>query len=221
MNNSHKSGFFFSLEGLDNCGKSTQIKLLTDHLEKKGHAVLQVREPGGCVVSEKIREILLNKDHENMALNTELLLYWAARAQLIFELISPALETGRSVIADRFGWSTFAYQGYGRKMNLTDISFLRELICGAIWPHHSFFLDISVNEMKKRTQSQRKRLDRIESQGDDFFSRIRKGYLSLAGEHREVFTVIDGCLPIETIQKKIQDVVEGIIQGKNPIKNGF
>jgi dTMP kinase len=209
-------GYFISLEGLDGCGKSTHIRLLADYLGKKGYSVLQIREPGGCAVSEKIRKILLSREHTHMAPDTELLLYWAARAQLIAEVISPALLQGKFIIADRFGWSTFAYQGYGRGMDLRHISYLKKIVCGSVWPYHSFFLDISLDEMKKRAKIDKKELDRMESQNDEFFMRTRQGYLNLARENQKYFTVLDSTLPIEVTQEKIRSVVNRIVEANNP-----
>ena len=112
--NNSNQGIFLSIEGIDGSGKSTQILLLKKYLTQKGFTVLQVREPGGCCISEDIRNILLDKSHAVMDSKTELLLYWAARAQIVAEIIIPALAQGKFVLADRFGWSTFAYQGVGR-----------------------------------------------------------------------------------------------------------
>jgi dTMP kinase len=210
-----KKGIFLSFEGIDGCGKSTQIRLLSTHLEEKGFSVLLVREPGGCIISEKIRDILLHKAHLQMSISTEHLLYWAARAQLVEEVISPALEQGKIVLADRFGWSTYAYQGYGRGMSLKDIDYLRKLVCGEVWPHHSFLLDISLEEMKKRTRMAAKEPDRMESQADNFFERIRKGYLSLAKENPRSFTILDGSGKKEEINGKIITRVNRLIDAED------
>ncbi|MBF0432727.1 MAG: dTMP kinase [Fibrobacteria bacterium] len=209
------SGLFISLEGIDGCGKSTQVKLLTSYLEEKGLEVLHIREPGGCAVSEQIRDILLQKKNSQMVPDTELLLYWAARAQLTQEVIAPALKKDNCILADRFGWSTFAYQGYGRGMDLEAISFLQKFSCGSIWPHHSFLLDISVEAMQSRLATTGAEPDRMESQGDAFFERTRAGYLELAKQNSHSFTVLNGLQDKNNLQQQIREVIQRIIAEKS------
>ena len=210
------SGLFISLEGLDGCGKSTQASMLTDWLRENGRDVLNIREPGGCKISEQIREVLLNKSNMEMNPKTELLLYFAARAQLIKEILEPALSEGRIVVADRFGWATFAYQGYGRQMDLKQISILKEIACESIWPQHSFLLDISIDVMKSRLSSHKK-LDRMERSGDSFFSRTREGYLRIAEENAGRFTVLNGNDKIQAIFNKITSKVSTILKDSHRV----
>ena len=205
-------GIFISIEGLDGCGKSTQVSMLSKWLEEMGRSVLSIREPGGCPISEKIRDILLDKSHVEMDPKTELLLYFAARSQLISEMIKPALSEGKAIIADRFGWATFAYQGYGRQMDLNEIGDLQKIACQSIWPMHSFLLDIPIDVMKKRLGRPEK-LDRMELSGDDFFNRTRAGYLKIAGENQSQFTVLDGNEDIDSIFEKITKKVSIILEG--------
>ena len=149
---------------------------------------------------------------------TELLLYFAARAQLIAEVLEPALQQDKVVVADRFGWATFAYQGYGREMDLKEITALRDIACRAVWPQHSFLLDISLDVMKLRLGKPQK-LDRMELSGDAFFERTRAGYLKIAQENQAQFTVIDGNDKIQSIFDKIAEKVNLIVQDSLPVKN--
>jgi dTMP kinase len=198
---------FFSFEGLDGCGKSTQIQYLARFLTSKGYSITHIREPGGCPISEQIRQTLLYKKNANMSTMSEFLLYWAARAQLVHEIITPALKNGNIVLADRFGWSTFAYQGYGRGMDLASIHYLRNLACGKIWPSFTVLLDIPPAVMRKRINAENKNPDRMESQNNDFFTRTREGYLTLTRENPESFTVVDGNLDISIIEEKIRTAI--------------
>lgn len=198
---------FFSFEGLDGCGKSTQIQHLASFLSSQGHSITHIREPGGCPISEQIRQTLLVNKNTNMSTMSEFLLYWAARAQLVHEVITPALRNGDIVLADRFGWSTYAYQGYGRGMNLEPIQYLRNLACGKIWPSHTILLDIPPAVMRKRLNAGNKNPDRMESQDNDFFTRTREGYLTLTRENPESFTVVDGNMDICIIEKIIRKAI--------------
>ena len=165
---------FFSLEGIDGSGKSTQIDMLIDALTKEGYSVAKLREPGGAKISERIREILLDPSFKGvMADKTELLLYNAARAQVIAEIIQPALDAGKIVIADRFAWSTFAYQGYARGLGAEQVQRLTELTCRA------------------RTARRGEAPDRLEQEKADFFERVRKGYLAAARDYPDCVSAID------------------------------
>ncbi len=194
---------FFSLEGLDGSGKSTQLALLEASLRGRGYRTLSVREPGGTTVSSRIREILLSPEHGEMAPMTELFLYSAARAQLVHQIIGPALEEGKVVLADRFGWSTLAYQGYGRGMDRSVIDSMLHAACGGIWPLHSFLLDISPSAMRERMELEGRSPDRMESENQGFYMKVREGYLALARENPASFTVLDAALDREVLQESI------------------
>lgn len=193
---------FFSLEGLDGSGKTTQLSLLAQSLERDGHRVTTVREPGGTTVSDKIRQLLLSPENAIVPA-AELLLFSAARAQVVAEVISPALAEGRIVLADRFGWSSLAYQGYGRGMDRAQISQLFGIACGPVWPAHSFLLDLPVESMRERLAAGGRAADRMESENARFFERVRSGYLSIAREFSERFTVLDAAQPPESVHKAI------------------
>lgn len=181
---------FFSLEGVDGSGKSTQLLLLADALRAKGFEVITPREPGGTPVSDRIREVLLSPDHP-VAPEAELLLFSAARAQLVSQVIAPALAAGKVVLADRFGWSTWAYQGYGRGLDSARIRFLFRLACGEVWPCHSWLLDLPADRMRARLAEAGRGRDRMEGETVEFFERVRAGYLDIAKAHPGHFTVVD------------------------------
>lgn len=183
---------FFSLEGIDGSGKSTQIDMLIARLTAEGYSVVKLREPGGAKISERVREILLDASFKGvMGDKTELLLYNAARAQVIHEIIQPALDAGKIVIADRFAWSTFAYQGYARGLGAGMVQKLTELTCGSCFPELTVVLDLTVERSRARTAKRGEAPDRLEQEKADFFERVRQGYLAAAREYPECVTAID------------------------------
>ena len=193
---------FICLEGIDGCGKSTQAVALGDFLEKEGFKVLRIREPGGTKISEEVRKIILNPEYKDKMSNiAELFLYNAARAQLIHEVVKPALKKGFVVLADRFAYSTLAYQGYGRGLDIEMIKNLLRMACGVFFPNKTFIFDIPVSLSKERrsNDSVNKRDDRIEQEQDDFFERVRQGYLTIAKENPETCVLINAARSKEDI----------------------
>jgi dTMP kinase len=169
-------GLFISLEGIDGCGKTTLKENLLVQLGDK-YPVIGIREPGGTVISEKIRDMLLDVRNDGIIGKTEALLYAAARSQLVEEIIRPALDQGTIVIADRYLDSTIAYQGYGRGLDLTFLQDLNRICTGGLKPDLTLLLDIDPCEGQKR---RRKEIpDRLEREGLEFQARIRNGYLEL------------------------------------------
>ena len=202
---------FISFEGIDGSGKSTQAKLLVKKLEEENRKVLFLREPGGTEISEQIRNILLNKKNLKMAQITELLLFSASRAQLVSEVIKPALLNTIVVISDRYVDSTTVYQGHGRGLHLGGIKGINSLATIGVMPKKTFFIDITVHEMHERRQSGYQEIDRMEMSNDDFYNRVRLGYLELAKEEPGRFVVIDGKQPIESIHNIIWTEVDGML----------
>ncbi len=198
-----KSGFLITFEGIDGCGKSEQVRQLTRRLENKGIVYLTLREPGGTIIAEKIRSVLLDKTEEPMSPVAEFLLFSAARAQLTRQTIIPALNLGKVVILDRFFDSSTAYQGYGRGIDLKFIHHVNRMATQETEPDLTFFLDIDLEEMKKRKEKSGHALDRMEDQENEFFRRVREGYLELARANSERFRVIDGKRPIDQISEEI------------------
>jgi len=206
---------FISFEGIDFCGKSTQVELLKSFLVKQNKLVEIIREPGGTEISERIRKILLDKNHSNFFMETEIFLFSASRAQLVREKIRLWLKNGYFVISDRFHDSSTAYQGFGRGIPLETIKQIHNLAVGETIPDITFLLDISVEEMEKRKfsrlRSQQKEPDRIETSDIDFFNRVRDGYLYLS-KKEERFKVIDGSKSINDIHNKIVNELSRVIK---------
>ncbi len=181
---------FFVIDGIDGAGKSTQAALLAESLEREGRSVARVRDPGGTKLSDRIREILLQPDHLP-APAAELCLYAAARAQLVREVIIPALEAGAVVVADRFTWSTYAYQGMGRGLPRHHIEQLEAIACVGTKPGHVFVLDLPAESRAGRLRQKGGMPDRLESESDAFFTRVREAFLTRAHEHPHSSSVID------------------------------
>ncbi|RQW08417.1 MAG: dTMP kinase [Calditrichaeota bacterium] len=201
---------FISFEGIDFSGKTTQIKLLMDRLHAHQIEPLLVREPGGTVISEKIRDILLSTDHPEMHEKTEMLLYEAARSQLVHEKILPFLEQNRYVIADRFYDSTTAYQGYGRMLNLQMIMTINQFATSFLKPYRTFYIDIPPELATGRRKRRHSHEDRLERSGLDFFTRIREGFLELCREESDRFILIDGDRNPDIIAQEIWEIVTDI-----------
>ena len=194
---------FITFEGLDFCGKSTQVELLKKHFEEKGKTVKIIREPGGVKISEKIRSILLDNENSEMFSETELLLFSASRAQLVREKIIPFLESDYVVISDRFHDSSIAYQGFGRGIDSKFVIDLQKFAIGNAIPDLTFFIDIPITEVLKRKQKLvNAQLDRIEVSESDFYEKVREGYKFLS-KNEERFKLIDGLMTIEEVHNEV------------------
>lgn len=194
---------FISFEGIDFCGKSTQVELLKEFLLSKNKKVKVIREPGGTEISEKIRDILLDKKNNAMVMETELLLFSASRAQLVREVIRPYLSMNYYVISDRFHDSSTAYQGYGRGLSIDSILKIHNVAIGTTIPDLTFFVDISTSVALQRKQKKlNDELDRIELSDDEFYNKVRNGYIELAKKESR-FKIINGTESIDEIHKKI------------------
>ena len=193
---------FIVIDGIDGAGKSTQAALLAEALERDGHSVVKVRDPGGTELSDRIRAVLLSPSTPISPI-AELCLYAAARAQLVNEIIRPALEEGKVVVSDRFTWSTFAYQGWGRNLPKDAIAELENIACGDVRPVHVFVLDLDVSKRSARLNQKGNALDRLEQEGDAFFQRVREGFLSMAQTHPDLGTILDASLPPDQVHKII------------------
>jgi dTMP kinase len=189
---------FITFEGLDFSGKSTQAKLFVERVRSEGYPVLLERDPGGTAIGETIRRVLLDPSSSGMAEVTELLLFSASRAQLVHEVIGPALRKGTVVVCDRFYDSTTAYQGWGRGLPVEEIKTINRVAAQGFVPDLSLFFDIPVEELHRRMKQQRSSADRMESSGSEFYEKVRKGYLKLAEEEPR-FMVLDGMKPVEEL----------------------
>jgi len=201
---------FITFEGLDFCGKSTQVKLLKDYLIRNNKKVNVLREPGGTDISEKIRDILLDKDNSKMEMETELLLFSSSRSQLVRELIIPLLKKGFFVISDRFHDSTTAYQGYGRGISLEFVRHLNKFVIKNALPDITFFIDIPVEEViRRKSKIDLFELDRIELSKNNFYEKVRSGYHTIAEEEKRFFK-IDGTLSINKIHSIIIEKINAL-----------
>ena len=196
---------------MDGSGKSTQLNLLMEELGRRGIPAVRIREPGGTEISEKIRNLILSPTYGKMAPVTELLLYSAARAQLIHEVIAPALTAGKVVLADRFAWSTIAYQGYGRNIDLGTIETLVNVAVGDCWPVHTFVLDIPVETFRARSEKEGREPDRMEQEKQDFFERVREGYRQIAARDSSRLTLVDGSRSPLVVHKDILEKVLALL----------
>ncbi len=206
-------GLFIVMEGPDGSGKTTQINLLKEYLEETGYECLITREPGGTVIGEEVRQLILNPEHKEMSPVTEMLLYAASRAQLVHEVIGPALEEGKIVISDRFVDSSIVYQGIARKLGISTVSAVNAPGIGIYRPDGIFFIDLSEAEGLRRKKEQ-KNLDRMEQEGIDFHHMVSEGYRKVLSGRPEVMK-IDGGRSIDTIQKKIRNHVDELLKKKN------
>ncbi|MBD3290630.1 dTMP kinase [candidate division KSB1 bacterium] len=207
------TGLFVTFEGIDFCGKSVQLELLTQKIVNLGKSHLIIREPGGTIISEKIRDVLLEKSTEKMDPISEIFLYSAARAQLTRHKIIPGLQSGNIVICDRFFDSTTAYQGYGRGIDLDFVKQINRMATQNILPDITFLLDITIDEMEKRKQESKVIPDRMEDESRVFFEKVRQGYLTIGSENPERFVIIDGSRKIPEIETEIWKHVYKYLQG--------
>lgn len=197
---------FITLEGPDGSGKSSQIRPLVEYLRQEGYTVLPTREPGGTSIGEQVRAVLNRLDNEAMHPRTETLLFLSARAQLVEEVIRPALARGEVVVSDRYADSTLAYQGYGHGNDLQVLRQLLNFATGGLWPDLTLLLDVDAETGLRRRQSggDWNRLDAYELQ---FHRRVREGYLQLAACQPERWVKIDAAQPAEAVQEEIRRVV--------------
>jgi dTMP kinase len=198
---------FITFEGLDFCGKSTQVNLIKKYFEDFGKEVELIREPGGVQISEKIRNILLDNKNSEMFSETELLLFSASRAQLVREKIIPFLKSGKVVISDRFLDSSIAYQGFGRRLNKEFVIELQKFAIGEAVPNITFFIDIPISEVMSRKKNILETdLDRIEVSENEFYENVKKGYEYLAKIEERIIT-IDGTKSINDIHNEIISII--------------
>lgn len=203
---------FITIEGVEGCGKTTQIKRLHAALQARDIPSLITREPGGCAIADKIRTILLDPSHTHMVPTAELLLYAAARAQHVQEVVRPALEAGKVVICDRFTDATMAYQGYARGLSLETIETLAQLACAGIEPGLTLWLDlpveVGIERALQRNHSQASGSEaRFDRESLQFHSRVHHGYAQLQAKHPQRIKRIDADATPEHVTERILEVV--------------
>lgn len=201
---------FIAFEGLDGCGKSTQLNLLFNYLKSLNKKVIKVREPGGTEVGETIRSILLNRDID-INERAELLLFLSSRAQLVEEIIKPAIKSGYYVLADRFADSSVAYQGGGRNLGMETVDLLNRFATDNVYPDLVFFIDISVDLALKRLNVKNK--DRLEKEGRNFLEKVRNSYMEIA-KTKSNFIIINGERDVNEIFSEIKEIMDDYIMSK-------
>jgi dTMP kinase len=205
-------GLFVTFEGPEGSGKTTQIRLLADWLGEQGREVLTTREPGGTRIGEAIREVLLSPAHTEMCAEAEILLFSAARAQIVRETLQPHLARGGVVLCDRFADSTLAYQGYGRLLDLDTLRQITLFATGGLVPALTICLDLPVVEGLRRKQGgDQAEWNRMERERLDFQERVRRGYLALAAAEPQRWFVLDAQREIEVIQAEIRQRVAALL----------
>lgn len=199
-------GKFITFEGIEGCGKSTQIKLLCKYLERKGIPFLSTREPGGTTIAEAIRRVILDPATPEMLPETELLLYSASRAQHTGELILPALAKGKMVISDRYYDSTYAYQGAARKLNTDFIDVLTRFATFGLQPHLTILLDLPAEEGLARIRE--RSLDRLEQEALSFHQKVREQFLVIAKKQQYRYLVLDASKAPEELHRAVLKALE-------------
>ncbi len=207
---SGKKGHFITFEGGEGVGKTTQVKRVAERLRSQGRLVIETREPGGTPLGEAIRGLLLGKTNPPMAIDTELLLMFAARAEHLHKVILPALAAGGIVLCDRFTDASYAYQGAGRGVSMERIEALENFVQGALRPDLTFLLDVPLPVALERAK-QRGSDDRFEAEEQAFFEAVRACYLQRAERYPERFRVIDTTRPMEEVTADIQCCIEAIV----------
>ena len=203
---------FITFEGPEGSGKSTQLKLLEEWLGERGHDVLATREPGGTSISESVRAILLDPANTEMRPVTEILLFSAARAQIVAQVIRPHMERGGVVLCDRYADSTLAYQGYGRGLDLDTLRAITAFATGGLVPQLTVYLDIAIEDGLRRKSAQE--WNRLEAQTLAFHRRVREGYLEMAAAEQERWLVLDAAQPIADVQSAIRKRIDPLVAGE-------
>lgn len=198
---------FITLEGTEGSGKTTQIPLLAGYLRQEGYPVLTTREPGGTNIGNQIREILLNLKHTDMQPRTEILLFQAARAQLVDQVIRPHLHQGGVVLCDRYGDSTLAYQGYGQGGELATLRLLVGFATGELKPDLTLLLDVDVSTGLQRRKDSGGEWNRLDAQALAYYQRVRQGYLDMACQEPQRWVVIDAAQPFDQVQADLRRVI--------------
>lgn len=208
------NGLFITFEGVEGSGKSTQVGKLASKLREMGKTIEVVREPGGTRIGEKIRSITHNRENVELTAVAEAYLMAASRAQLVRDIIKPALEVGKIVIADRFIDSSLAYQGYGRNLGEETILELNKLALDGVFPNLTVFLDLNPGLGHERRNGAKKP-DRLDLQQKDFYERVYQGYKTLAEKYKDRYVVIDSTPSIDEVAGKIWEEVQEKLQITN------
>lgn len=209
------AGRFITFEGGEGCGKSTQIRLLAERLRAVGKEVFLTREPGGTALAEKIRSLVREESDDPPNSRAETLLFIASRAQVVENVIRPALASGTWVLCDRFADSTFAYQGYGRGLDLDELKRINSFATGGLEPDRTILLnvspEVSAKRMRAREAATNTDADRMEKAGDGFHARLRQGFLELAAAEPERFAVIQADGSVEEVEEAVWNSIQPML----------
>ncbi|WP_422137728.1 dTMP kinase [Endozoicomonas sp. ALC020] len=208
------SGFFLTIEGGEGAGKTTAVDFIKSWMTEHQLAFTETREPGGTLVAEELRSLLLGHHGEPLSDMTELLMMFAARSQNMFHNILPGLEAGKIVLCDRFTDATYAYQGSGRGLNTQPVEMLENLVQGSLRPDMTILLDVDPETGMARAKGRGGRLDRIEQEKMDFFIRVRNAYLERAKQSPGRFEVIAAGQSLESVQQQLLEVLERRLGGR-------
>lgn len=200
---------FITFEGPDGSGKTTHARLLAEYLQARGYAVVLTREPGGTAIGEQVREVILSSRNRAMRNETEVLLFSAARAQIVAEVIRPALAADKIVLCDRYADSTLAYQGYGLGLDLDALRAITRFATRGLMPDLTFFVDVPVEVGLARRQ--RGETNRLDQKDVDYHTRVRNGYWELVRAEPQRFVVIDGTRAINATQLEIRTHLERVL----------
>ena len=206
------NGKLIVFEGPDGSGKTTILKKINERLKDSGHPIMLVREPGGTSISEKIREIIIDNDNEEMDAKTECLLFAASRAQLVEEKIRPALEEGKIVLCDRFVLSSLLYQGIGRALGVEEVKKINNFATGGIKPDLTIFFNIDYKTALIRKRSNFT-ADRLESEDFDFHKKIFDAYLDLAKRYKDDIKQVDASQSIKQVSNDVLELIESLLEG--------
>jgi len=201
---------FFSIDGIDGSGKSTQLQLFVDWLRQGGRDVVTCRDPGSTRLGERLREILLHKSDTPIGRRSEMLMYMAARAQLVDEVIRPALDAGQTVVSDRFLLANVVYQGHAGGLDVEELWRVGEVAIAGVRPALVLLLDLDVAVAVRRMDREP---DRMESQGLDFMRRVRRGYLAEAAKRPEI-VVIDAARDVDRVQADVRAAAERVLEAR-------
>lgn len=203
---------FITFEGSEGSGKTSQLKELAKWLQSEGHKVLVTREPGGTLIGDLIRDILLDPAHKEMEATTEILLFSAARAQLVGQVIRPHLSEGGIVLCDRYSDSTLAYQGFGRGLELSTLRVITSFATSGLQPALKIYLDVPVEEgLDRRQKAEGSEWNRLDAEALTFHQKVRRGYLSLIADEPHRWAVIDAIQPFEVVQQAIRDRIAPLL----------
>lgn len=209
------TGRFITFEGGEGCGKSSQIRLLAERLRAAGKEVLTTREPGGTPLAEKIRSLVREKSDDPPNARAETMLFLASRAQVVERVIRPALESGKWVLCDRFADSTFAYQGFGRGLDLAELKRLNAFATGGLVPDRTILLNVSAEtaaaRMRAREMATHTSADRMESAGDDFHARLKDGFCRLAAAEPGRFALIAADGSVEEVAESVWNSIQPML----------